>query len=139
MGALDNSNLVTGLCQGCDCSGFIPSFNWSLDSGVLTIEDDDSAFDVGDSLKNANIIVVSNVTDERAVGQIATGETSVDIDVSGLNLSEGYFIKVMALSAMGCVSDGHVKVLVPGDNSGTIAYWDKESRTNVSITASEES
>lgn len=131
MGAISNSNLKTGLCGGCDCTGFIPNITFTYDAGAGTITvTDASTYGAGDSRK----IVHIRVTDKdgkKVVSNIAAadGDDAVTVDVSSLDLSEGFRLDCTVVTDAGCISDGHYGRIGMISAAGTLGSWDKDSST----------
>lgn len=127
----DNSNLKDNLCGGCECTGFTPSVGFVYDSGAGTITvTDNSTYPAGDGRKIVNL----RVTDKAGTkvdGNIAEadGDDAVTLDVSGLDLSEGYRIDATVVTTAGCISDGHAGRIGMLITSGNIGSWDKDSIT----------
>lgn len=123
----DNTNLVNS-CNTCDCTGFVASASFVYDpTGKTMTVTNHSSFGAGDGLKIMNI----RVSDRK--GNKASGHTSgASIDLSALDLSEGYQLFVTVLSNLGCISDGHVgSQLGTSQTSGNVGSWDKDSETIV--------
>jgi hypothetical protein len=128
----DNSNLKDNLCGGCDCTGFTPSVGIVYDANAGTITaTDNSTYAAGDARKIVNLRVTDKAGD-KVDGNIseADGDDAVTIDVSSLDLSEGYRIDATVVTTAGCISDGHAG-RVPGMliTAGNIGSWDKDSIT----------
>jgi hypothetical protein len=131
MSAIDNSNLVTGLCGGCECTGFVPSVTFEYDANAGTIAvTDASTYPAGDARKIINLRV-SDKNGDKVAGNIseADGDDAVTIDVSTLDLSEGYRIDATVVTIAGCISDGHAGRIGMLITEGAIGSWDKDSRT----------
>lgn len=131
MSAIDNSNLKTGLCGGCECTGFIPAVTFSYNSGAGTITvTEASTYAAGDARKIVNLRV-SDKNGDKVVSNIseADGDDAVTIDVSTLDLSEGYRLDATVVTTAGCISDGHAGRIGMLITSGAIGSWDKDSRT----------
>lgn len=133
--AFDNSNLKTDLCGGCDCSGFIPSVGYTYDAGAGTIAlEDNSTYGAGDSRKIVNILV-DDKNGKKIAGSIleADGDDAVTVDVSTLDLSEGFVIRVTVVTVEGCISDGHAGRIGMVIAEGNIGSWDKDSSTKLTV------
>lgn len=131
MSAIDNSNLINNLCGGCECTGFVPAVTFSYNSGAGTITvTEASTYAAGDARKIANLRV-SDKNGTKVAGSIseADGDDAVTIDVSSLDLSEGYRIDATVVSTAGCISDGHAGRIGMLIAAGAIGSWDKDSRT----------
>lgn len=131
MSAFDNSNLKDNLCGGCECTGFVPNVTFVYDANAHTITATEaSTYAAGDARKIANLRVTDKNGDKVA-GNIseADGDDAVTIDVSSLDLSEGFRIDATVVSTGGCVSDGHAGRIGMLITSGAIGSWDKDSRT----------
>lgn len=128
--AFDNSNLKDAACGGCDCSGFTPAATFAYNSGAHTVTvTDGSAYDAGDARK----MLHARVTAVKGGKAVASSAGAPVVDVSGLDLSEGFQVFATIVSNNGCISDGHF-----GNNwgtsaaSGALGSWDKDS-TDISI------
>lgn len=131
MSAIDNSNLINNLCGGCECTGFVPSVTFTYDSnaGTITVTDA-STYPAGDARKIVNLRV-SDKNGTKVAGSIAEndGDDAVTIDVSTLDLSEGYRVDATVVTTAGCISDGHAGRIGMLITNGAIGSWDKDSRT----------
>jgi hypothetical protein len=127
----DNSNLVNGLCGGCECTGFVPAvtFVYDANAGTITVTEA-STYAAGDARKICNIRVTDKAGN-KVDGNIsaADGDDAVTIDVSDLDLSEGYRIDATVLANSGCISDGHAGRIGMLITEGNIGSWDKDSTT----------
>ena len=131
MSAFDNSNLKDNLCGGCECTDFVPSVTFSYNAGAKTIAvTDASTYGTGNARKIVNLRV-SDKNGDKVAGNIAEndGDDAVTIDVSTLDLSEGYRIDATVVSSAGCISDGHAGRIGMLITTGAIGSWDKDSRT----------
>lgn len=133
--AIDNSNLKTGLCGGCECTGFVPSVAFEYNAGAGTIAfTDNSTYGAGDGRKIVNILV-NDKDGKRIAGSIleADGDDAVTVNVSTLDLSEGFVARVTVVTIDGCISDGHAGRIGMLITEGNIGSWDKDSSTSVEI------
>lgn len=138
--AIDNSNLKTDLCGGCDCSGFVPSIGFVYDAGAGTIAfDDNSTYGAGDGRKIVNILV-SDKDGKKVAGSIleADGDDAVTVDVSSLDLSEGFVAQVTVVTIDGCISDGHAGRIGMLITEGNVGSWDKDSSTKITVGATDD-
>jgi hypothetical protein len=136
----DNSNLKDNLCGGCECTGFTPSvtFVYSAGGGTVTVTDA-STYPAGDARKIVNL----RVTDKAGTkvdGNIAAadGDDAITMNVSSLDLSEGYRIDATVVTTAGCISDGHAGRIGMLITEGAIGSWDKDS-INIEIGEDDES
>jgi hypothetical protein len=127
--AFDNSNLKTGLCGGCDCTGFSPVVNFSYNSGAGTITITDATTYPSGADRKIVKIRVSDKDCKIVNGNIlaADGDDAVTIDVSGLDLSEGFVINASVVSDDGCISDGHFGRIGMMIATGKLGSWDQDS------------
>jgi hypothetical protein len=130
MNAFDNTNLVSGLCGGCDCTGFVASVTFTYNAGAGTITfTDASTYSSGTNRKIVRLRVVDH-NGKTIDGNIAAadGDDAVTVDVSSLDASEGLALKATVVQDDGCISDGHygrIGMALPA--AGTFGSWDRES------------
>lgn len=146
MNAFDNTNLVNGLCGGCECTGFSAavSFSYSSGDGEITFTDA-STYGAGDARKIVNVRV-KDKNSKTIDGNIAAndGDDAVTLDVSTLDLSEGFELFATVVTTGGCISDGHYgRIGMTAAAAGSIGSWDKDSNniiiSNVDETDDDES
>jgi hypothetical protein len=133
MNAFDNTNLKTGVCGGCDCSGFVPSVTFTYNSGAKTITvTDATTYPATDDRKIVNLRVCDKNW-KTVDGNIAAadGDDAVTLDVSSLDLSEGFVLNATVLSNGGCISDGHYGRLGMVATAGTLSSWDMDNNNLV--------
>ncbi len=129
MNAFDNTNLKSGVCGGCDCTGFVPNVTFTYDAGAKTITiTDASTYPDTDARKIVNLRVCDKNW-KTVDGNIASddGDGAVTLDLSALNLSEGFVVNATVLSNGGCISDGHWGRIGMIATAGTLENWDKDN------------
>lgn len=135
MNAFDNKNLVDGLCGGCDCTGFAASVTFAFNAGAGTITfTDASTYPVGDARKIVNLRV-KDKNSKTIDGNIAAGDgdDAVTVNVSTLDLSEGFELYATVVTDAGCISDGHYgRIGMTASAAGSLGSWDKDN-TNIII------
>jgi len=131
--AFDNTNLLSGVCNSCDCTGFVPNVTFTYDANAKTITvTDASTYPNGDDRKIVNLRVCDKNW-KTVDGNIASddGDDAVTLDVSSLDLSEGFILNGTVVTNAGCISDGHWGRLGMISTSGTLANWDKDNNSLV--------
>lgn len=130
MNAFDNTNLLTGLCGGCDCTGFSASITFTYNAGAGTITfTDASTYPAGDDRKIVNLRV-KDKNSKTIDGNIAAadGDDAVTLNLSTLDLSEGFEAYATVVTNEGCISDGHYgRIGMTAAAAGSIGSWDKDS------------
>ena len=102
--AIDNSQVLTLLCQHCGCSGFHPSFSYVYSpSGNTVTVTDASTFDSGDTLKIANVTVTSKKSGLSVTGAITAAAGNVAVNVASLDATLGFDVKIVAVTNARCV------------------------------------
>lgn len=135
MGAIDNTNLKTNLCGGCDCSSFVPAVSFAYDSNAKTITVTDSTtYGAGVNRKIVNFYIIDK-NDKSVVGNIPhdDGDNAVTVNVASLDLSEGFVIKATVVADNGCISDGHFGKIGMIIAAGSLGSWDKDADRNVLV------
>lgn len=138
--AFDNSNLKTDLCGGCDCSGFVPSVEFTYNAGAGTIAfEDNSTYGAGDGRKIVNILV-DDKNGKKIAGSILEGDVddAQTLDVSTLDLSEGFVARLTVVTIEGCISDGHAGRIGMLIVTGNVGSWDKDSSTKLTVGATDD-
>ena len=130
MNAFDNTNLKDAACGGCDCTGFVADVTFTYNAGAATITfTDASTYESGAARKIVNLRVKDK--DAKTIdGSIADddGDDAVTLDLSTLDLSEGFVAYATVLSDKGCISDGHYgKIGMTAAAAGSIGSWDKDN------------
>ena len=138
MKAIDNSNLVGGLCLGCDCTGFAPALSYELKNTATlkqVIITDASTFGAGDTLKKVLIHVYDasgkevhgNFVAPAPATPVVPGSTT--IDVSTLDLSN-LTVLATVISDKGCKADLSIYNLGTTAVKGSMANTAKQGTRN---------
>lgn len=110
--------LQNDLCNGCDCTGFVPKLTYVASGAAETVTiTDASTFGAGDSFDNVNVWVYDKKGNE-AVGSITAAAGNVVVDVSNLDLAL-LDIKATVVSTAGCKTDLGI-YNVPSTGSGEL-------------------
>ncbi|AZA82164.1 hypothetical protein C1637_09960 [Chryseobacterium lactis] len=104
MTGLEKDVLQNGLCEGCECTGFVAKLNYVVDATAKTATvTDASTFGAGDDLNVANIHVYDKNGKEKH-GQITADAGNAVLDISSLNLSSIDILGTV-ISTKGCKAD----------------------------------
>lgn len=94
--AIENKKMLN-VCHVCDTIGFTPKLVYSFNTAnkKLTLTDS-STFTTGNILQIINVTVTVEGIDR--IGSINTAGGSIEIDLSGMNTSNGFNIKATVVS-----------------------------------------
>lgn len=130
MNAFDNTNLVSGLCGGCDCTGFAASITFTYDAGAQTITFTDASTYASEDARKIVNLRVKDKNSKTIDGTITDddGDDAVTLDLSTLDLSEGFELYGTVVTNAGCISDGHYgRIGMTASAAGSLGSWDKDS------------
>lgn len=109
MKAIDNSGWLS-ICGGCDCSGFVPSLAYEYDADAQTVKvTDNSDYPGGDEALIVHVYIndrfgnriYASIDANASPAQTDTG----DVDISDLDVSQGFNILATVVSAAKCIAD----------------------------------
>lgn len=137
MKPFSNDNIKDQLCGGCDCTDFTPSVTFIYDPEAKTIAfTDASTYGTGDSRKIVHVTVYDK-DGSKVLGNIAAADVddAVTVSTATLDVSEGFTLLGTVVSANGCLSDGHAKLVGVSVTNGALGSWDKDN-DSISVGAS---